>query len=316
MELRTIGLTEIKITPVAMGCWPIAGVTSLDVNDADSIATLHAAVDAGINFFDTAYCYGYDGESEKLVARALGDRREEIVIASKGGIHWVDKQQQRDGRPATIIRECEESLQRLNTDVIDLHYLHCPDPATPVEESATAFVKLLEAGKIRSVGVSNFKLEELKAFSQVCPISAYQPRYNMLQREIENSQLPWCIENDVSVMIYWPFMKGLLAGKMERDHKFAPNDKRLTYPVFQGAEWDKTQDFLDVLRALSAEIGKPVSEIVVNWTIHQPGVTAALCGAKRPEQIHESAAAMDWQLAPEHLERIEQAIDQRGPIQQ
>ena len=314
MIYRTIGQTDIKITPVAMGCWPIAGITSIDVNDADSSATLKAAVDAGINFFDTAYCYGYRGESEQLIAQALGDRRNEIIIASKGGIHWVNKQQQRDGRPETIIRECEESLQRLNTDIIDLHYLHCPDPATPVEESATAFVKLLEAGKIRAVGVSNFKLEELQAFAEVCPISAYQPRYNMLQREIEQSQLPWCIENQISVMIYWPFMKGLLAGKMERDHQFDPSDKRLTYPVFQGAEWERTQDFLDELRSHSAEIEKSICEIVVNWTIQQPGITAALCGAKRPQQIQESAAALDWQLSAEQLQRIEVAIQNCGPI--
>jgi aryl-alcohol dehydrogenase-like predicted oxidoreductase len=220
MELREIGTTGILVSPVAMGCWPIAGITSIGVNEADSLATLEAGAGAGINFFDTAYSYGYDGESERMIARALGHRRDQLVIASKCGIEWgPDRKQVRDARPQTIRLRCEESLRRLNTDRIDLYYLHAPDPGTPLAESAGAFVELLQAGKIRSVGVSNFdRIEQYEEFHAVCPISADQPHYNMLQREIEADRLPWCRDHGVSMMVYWPLMKGFLAGKLPRDH--------------------------------------------------------------------------------------------------
>ncbi|WP_373651174.1 aldo/keto reductase [Schlesneria sp. DSM 10557] len=312
MELRQIGRTEILVTPLAMGCWPIAGVTSVGVTDEQSLATLQAAVDGGLNFFDTAYCYGYDGESEKLIRRALGHRRDELVIATKGGIHYENRVQVKDARPATLERECEESLQRLGTDYIDLYYLHAPDPNTPVEESAGALKGLLQSGKVRSIGVSNFSLQQLIAFQAVCPLAAYQPHYNMLQREIEESQLPWCIENHVSAIVYWPLMKGLLAGKLPRDHQFDPKDGRPKYPMFSGDEWNKNQDFLDRLRPIAEECQSTVAQLVLNWTIQRPGITVALCGAKRPDQIRDNAAALTWTLTAEQISRIDQAIQDRG----
>lgn len=313
--LRRIGRTDLEVTPIAMGCWPIAGITSINVTEADSLATLAAAVDAGINFFDTAYCYGYDGESERMVGRVLRPFREQVVIATKGGISWnAERKQVRDGRPETILRQCDESLSRLGIDVIDLHYLHAPDPAVPVAESAGAFKMLVEAGKIRSVGVSNFSLEQLRQFHAECPISAYQPHYNMLQREIEAAELPWCVAHDVSAMIYWPLMKGLLAGKLPRDFPFDPRDGRRKYPMFQGAEWEQNQDFLDQLRPIAAARNVSVAQVVLNWTIQRPGITVALCGAKRPDQIRDNAAAMTWELTQEEIGTIDAAIAARGPI--
>jgi aryl-alcohol dehydrogenase-like predicted oxidoreductase len=312
--LREVGRTGIMVTPIAMGCWPIAGVTSIDVTEANSLATLQAAVDHGVNFFDTAYCYGYDGESEKLIAKALGSRRDQIVIASKGGIHWKDRVQQKDASAKTLQLECEESLRRLNTDRIDLHYLHAPDPNVPLAESATALKGLLDSGKIRSVGVSNFSLAQLAEFHAICPISAYQPHYNMLQREIESSQLPWCIENNVSVMVYWPLLKGLLAGKLPRDYQFDPKDGRRKYPMFVGEQWDKNQDFLDLLRPLAEEANVPLAQLVLNWTIQRPGITVALCGAKRPDQIIDNAGTMNWQLTADQIARIDAAIAERGDV--
>ncbi len=312
-DLRRIGTTDIEITPVAMGCWPISGVTSVDVTEADSLATLAAAFDAGINFFDTAYCYGYEGESERLLARTLGHRRDQIVIATKGGIHWENRQQVKDGSRARLHRECEESLQRLGTDRVDLLYLHAPDPQVKVGESAAALRELLEAGKTRSVGISNATVEQLAEFAAVCPLAAYQPHYNMLQREIELSQLPWCMAHEVSVMVYWPLMKGLLAGKLPRDYQFHPRDGRQKYPMFHGDEWEKNHDFLDQLRPIAAESGKSIAELVINWTIHQPGITAALCGAKRPGQIAENAGGMGWQLTADQRSRIAEALRVRGP---
>lgn len=313
---RRIGNSDLMVSPVAMGCWPIAGITSINVNDADSLATLQAALDSGINFFDTAYIYGYEGQSEKLIASALGHRRQEIIIASKCGLHWgPDRKQQRDARPETIVRECEESLKRLGTDVIDLYYLHAPDPNVPVAESAGALKQLLDAGKVRAIGVSNFeRIEDYEAFHAVCPISADQPHYNMLQREIEADRLPWCIQHNVSVIPYWPLMKGFLAGKLKRDHVWDPKDGRQKYPVFMGDQWTKTHDFVDELRLIAKDVGCTVAQLAIAWTIQRPGITAALCGAKRPDQIRETSQAMRVQLTDEHLSRIWKAIEARGEV--
>jgi len=288
-------------------------MTSLNVNESDSLATLHAAVDAGVNFFDTAYAYGPAGESERLIARAFAGRRHDAIIATKGGIEW-DAAGQRviDGRPQTLLRQCEESLRRLNTDCVELLYLHAPDPNTPLVESAAALLRLKQAGKARAIGASNFSLAQLEAFHAVCPLAAFQPPYNMLQRGIERDTLPWCRQRRIAVCIYWPLMKGLLAGRLPRDYVFQAGDGRAKYPMFQGAEWQKNQDFLDELRAVAAEIGKSVAQVVVNWTIHQPGITAALCGAKRPEQIRETAGAMGWRLTTGQLQRIDAALARRG----
>ena len=311
--LRPLGTTGISISPVALGCWPIAGMTSLDVNDRDSLSTLDASLDAGINFLDTAYCYGATGESERLISQSIAGRRDKVVIATKGGIHW-DETGERvvDGRPETLHRQCNESLQRLNTDHVELLYLHAPDPKVPVAESAGALRELLEAGKTRAVGVSNFNVEQLDQFQAVCPITALQPPYNMLQRQIEEDTLPWCQRHQVSVIVYWPLMKGLLAGRLPRTHQFQEGDGRQKYPMFQGEEWEKNQDFLDRLRDIATQTSKTVAQVVVTWTIHQPGITAALCGAKRPYQIIETSGSMGWELTAEQHTRIDEALKDRG----
>jgi aryl-alcohol dehydrogenase-like predicted oxidoreductase len=313
MEHRPLGNSGIEVAPVALGCWPIAGVSSLEVNDADSLATIRACFDVGVNFLDTAYMYGRHGESERLIAEALGSRRDAVVIATKCGMHW-DAQNQRaaDGRPETLRRECEESLRRLNTDHVELLYLHAPDPATPITESAAGLKRLKDEGKTRAIGVSNLSVAQMEQFANECPIAVVQPPYNMLQRQIEANLLPWCRERNIAVAAYWPLMKGLLAGKLPRDYQFQPGDGRAKYPMFHGEEWRKNQDFLDRLREIAAETEKTVAQVVINWTVHQPGITVCLCGAKRPSQIQETAAAMGWRLSDEHLRKIEAALTERG----
>ncbi len=163
--------------------------------------------------------------------------------------------------------------------------------------------------------MSNVTVAQLEEFAAVCPIAAYQPHYNMLQREIERDTLPWCQAHGIAVMVYWPLLKGLLAGKLARDHVFDPATAGPKYPMFQGDEWQKNQDLVDQLRAIAADAGRTVAQVVVNWTIHRPGITAALCGAKRPEQIRETAAAMGWQLSDQQQAQIEQALARRGTPQ-
>jgi len=315
MELRPLGNTGIQVSAIALGCWPIAGMSSPGVNDADSLATIRACFDLGINHLDTAYCYARHGESERLIARALGGRRREMVIATKGGLHWAPDggPQVCDAAPATLRRECEESLRRLETDHVDLLYLHAPDPKVPVAESAGALRRLLEEGKTLSVGASNLTLPTLQQFVAECPLAAYQPPYNMLLRRIEADILPWCRRNHVAVLVYWPLMKGLLAGKLGRDHVFGPDDNRRKYPMYQGEEYRKNLDLVEKLAAIAGQSGRTVGELVLNWTIHQPGVTSALCGAKRRQQIAENARGAGWQLTPQQRAAIDQALAERGP---
>jgi aryl-alcohol dehydrogenase-like predicted oxidoreductase len=312
-EHRPLGSTGIRVSPIALGCWPISGMTSLDVNEADSLATIQTALDCGINFLDTAFAYGSEGESERLIARAIAGRRDKVVIATKGGIHWsADRSRVLDARPQTLRRQCKESLRRLATQHVELLYLHAPDPNTPLAESAAALRQLQAEGQTRAVGVSNFTRAQLEEFHAVCPIAAFQPPYNMLQRDIERDSLPWCREHGVAVCIYWPLMKGLLAGKLPRDYVFRAGDGRTKYPMFHGEEWQRNQDLLDDLRLIAVQAGKTVAQVVVNWTIHQPGITAALCGAKRPDQIRETAGALGWRLSADELARIDAALARRG----
>ena len=313
LDRRPLGYSGLSVAPVALGCWPIAGVTTLDTNESDSIATIQACFELGINHLDTAYVYGPNGESETLIRRALGNRRDEMVIATKCGIHYEGTAQVNDARPQTLQRECDESLRRLGTDRVELLYLHSPDEKGPLEGSAAALGEIKSAGKAAAIGASNCTLEQLQTFHATTPLAAVQLPYNMLQRDIERRTIPWCREQNIAVTVYWPLMKGLLAGKLPRDHRFDPRDNRTKYPMYQGDEWQKNQDFVDSLRMAAALTGHSAAQLVINWTIHQPGITAALCGAKRPAQITELAAAMSWTLTDEQQSLIAAALVARGP---
>jgi aryl-alcohol dehydrogenase-like predicted oxidoreductase len=291
----------------------MAGMTTPGVTEADGIAAIRACFELGVNHLDTAYMYGANGESERLIAKALGNRRAEMIIATKGGFHWgPDGSQVHDASPATLRRECEESLRRLDTDHVELYYLHAPDPKVPLAESAGELKRLKDEGKVLALGVSNVNLEQLKQFAAECPIAAFQPPYNMLQREIESDTLPWCREHGVSVLVYWPLMKGLFAGKI-RPESLHQRDNRRKYPQYQGEELQKNLELVDKLRTIAQDAGHTVVELVINWILRQPGISCAVCGARRPEQIRENAGGSDWELTDKQLDAIEEAIKQRGP---
>lgn len=247
-----------------------------------------------------------------LIRRAIGDQRDQFVIATKGGIHFEGDTMTGDARPEVLKQECDESLHRLGTDRVDLYYLHSPDKQTPVDESAGAIAELIEGGKVRTAGICNASLPQIRAFHAVCPLTAVQLPYNMLQRGIERKTIPWCKAQGVAVMVYWALMKGLLAGKLPRDHEFDPADSRRKYPMFQGEQWQRNQDFLDRLRDIAEAQGVSVAQLVVAWTASQAGVTSVLCGAKRPQQIRETAAALDTRLSSQMLQAIDQALADRG----
>ncbi len=303
---RQLGNSDLWVSPVGFGCWPIAGVSSLQVNDADSIATLHAALDAGINFFDTAFSYGYAGEADKLLAQVISERSSEMVIASKVGSHY-DSQRRRivDGRPETILAKAKLGCERLGVDTLDVIYLHEVDPNVPLADSAGGIAEIVKQGLARYAGVSNVDRTQLLEFQAECPVIVVQPPFNMFQTEKVADIGDVCREHNIAIVCYWALMKGLLAGHIGRDHKFDPADKRLTYPLFQGEAWQRAQDLLDRLRQLAGDRECTVAQLVVAWTLAQPGITVALCGAKRPAQIAETAAGMQLRLSPDELAQID-----------
>lgn len=301
-----LGNSPLRVSRVGFGCWPIAGVSSLNVTEADSIRTVQAALDAGINFFDTAFGYGYQGEADRVLAKALQGRRQDVVLASKVGMHFdANRNRVIDGRPETLVQQTAELLSRLQVDSVDILYLHLPDPAVPLEESAGAIADILRRGMARYAGVSNVTSEQLARFHQECPVIVVQPPFNMLQPESVIELRPFCHRQNISIAAYWVLMKGLLAGKLRRDHQFDPRDKRLTYEVFQGEAWERSQRLLDRLSEIALEKKSTVAQLVIAWTLAQPDVSVALCGAKRPEQIRETAASMSIEVDGETLQRID-----------
>ena len=293
----------------------MAAITCQNVTDADSIATIHAAIDAGINHLDTAHFYGVNGESEKLIAQALAgsEMRRTCTIATKAGMHYsategyiVDNSSQR------IRFECEQSLQNLQVDCVDLLYLHMPQPDVEIEETATIFNELQREGKTRAVGVCNLPLDQLQRFHSVCPVVAFQAPYGMLYRRIEEELLPWCRQQKIDVLVYWVLMKGLLAGRYDRSHRFDTSDNRSRNVAFIGEEWEKNITLVEQLCELGKRCGKTLLEIVMQWTVTQPGVTSALCGARLPEQILETSRAAEGELPTEVRDQIDALLQERG----
>lgn len=308
---RRLSDTGISIAPVGLGCWPLAGMTSGDIGDDAAVEIVHAALDAGVNHLDTAHAYGRGGESELRLRKALGKRRNEAVLATKVGLYWnAEGELTRDSSPGALRRMCQTSLARLGTDHVELLYLHVPDGKTPIAESAGELKRLRDEGKARCIGVSNCTVEEMERFATECPIAACQPRYNMLQRDIEADVLPWCREHDVSILAYEPLAMGLLTGKFTRGHVFAETDWRRNSPLFQGNAWTENLQLVDRLRPVAEDLGCTLPALVVAWTIHRPGITAALCGAKRPEQIRDTAAAME--ISAELLRTMQRRLFEAG----
>ena len=312
---RPLGRDGPHVGPLGLGCWPLAGMTREGITPEAARATVAAALDTGIVHLDTAYCYGADGESERAIAAAVGGRRDDVVIATKCGIHWEPgRRQQVDGRPERIRSEVEESLRRLGTDHVDLLYLHAPDPNIPLEESAGELARQLASGRTRAVGASNVSLEQARRFAAACPLAACQLHFNMLQREINDDILPWCHEQGVAMVVYWPLMKGLLAGGMTRETVFPASDSRHKYPMFNGDEFVRNLEFVESLRPVAARLGHRVADVVLAWTAEQPGITSVLFGATAPGQVRENARALGCDLDDDARRDISLAIARRGRV--
>lgn len=312
MEKRSFANTDIQVTPVGLGTWAIGGWMWGGTDEARSIDTIHRAVDKGIGLIDTAPVYGF-GRSEEIVGKALaGGRREQVALATKVALNWNEEQDQvwRDATAPRIEQEVEDSLRRLQTDRIDIYQVHWPDPETPMEETARALEKLYQAGKIRAIGVSNFTPAQMDELQKTVPLHSLQPPYNLFEREIEQDVLPYCRERGIATITYGALCRGLLTGKMREDTRFTGDDLRKSDPKFQG---DRYQQYLKAVAELDAfareRYQKNVLALALRWLVDQPGVTTALWGARRPEQLDPVDDIEGWSLDNEAMAAIDDILN-------
>src|SRR6202163_1005418 len=265
MEFVDIPGTSIRASRVALGTWAIGGWMWGGSDENDAVSTIHAALDRGINLIDTAPVYGF-GRSEEIVGKALaaGGRRKRVFIATKVGLDWKDGKPFRNARKARIIKEAEDSLRRLQTDVIDLYQVHWPDPNTPIAEVAGAMGELYRAGKIRAIGVSNFSPAQMDEFRKVAPLHAAQPPYNLFERAIEDDVLPYCRERDIALLAYGSLCRGLLSGSMSKSSRFTGDDLRKSDPKFVAPRFEQYVAAVARLDQLAHErFGKRVIHLAV-----------------------------------------------------
>ena len=311
MLRREYGSSGLNVSALAFGGWPIAGVGWSNVNEKDSIAAIQQALDVGINFIDTAYMYGENGESEILVGKAIAERRDDAIVATKCGVHWDSGKIVSDSSPERIRREVEESLRRLNTDVIDLYQVHSPDRNTPFDETAEVMASLLEEGKIRAIGVSNYSVEQMEGFSSAAPVHSLQPRYSMIDRCIESETIPYCVTNEIAICVYCPLERGLLTGRIKPAEDYPKEDARHTDAAFKGEEFRRTELMNRALSRVARELGVTLAQLVLNWTVHQPGITVAIVGATRPGQVAENAKSLDLVLSEDEMDRVNAIVASR-----
>jgi aryl-alcohol dehydrogenase-like predicted oxidoreductase len=324
MEKRKLGKSGIPVSPIAFGAWAIGGWMWGGAEKKDSIRAIHACLDLGISSLDTAPIYGF-GLSEELVGEAIKGKRDSYEILTKCGMRWEGTNGeyffttndnsgiQRDiytysGRDS-IIAECEESLKRLGTDYIDLYQVHWPDGTTAIEEAMEAFRLLLEQGKIRAAGVSNYSVEQMERASSVVDLTSNQVPYSMVRRDIEEDVVPWCLDNNCGILAYSPLQRGLLTGKITPDYTFNPGDSRPESAHFKINNLIETNKFLDKIKPLTEEKGCTLSELVIAWTLRQPGITMALVGARSEEQVKQNAGALEVHLSDEELDGINEKLE-------
>ena len=311
MERIGLGGTDLDVSRICFGTWQFGGDWG-SLDEQAAVDAMRRALELGINFFDTAQGYGF-GTSEQLVGRALGDelrsRRDEVVIATKGGLRMDDSGLVRDSSPEWLRRGVDESLGHLGVEHIDLYQVHWPDHDTPFEETAGALEDLVGEGKIRHAGVSNFNVEEMEAFARTRPVETLQPPYHLFRRDIERDVLPYCREHDIGVLAYGPLAHGLLSGKFDRDTRLSDDDWRSSSELFQGENFERNVAVVEELGAFAEERGYTVAQLAVAWTLAQPGVHVAIVGARRPDHIEGTAPAADLELSDDDLELIDSIME-------
>jgi methylglyoxal reductase len=315
MNLREIGKSGIFASTIGLGTWAIGGGTWWgETDDNLSIKAIQEAIDQGINLIDTAPGYGF-GHSEEIVGKAIKGKRDKVILSTKCGLWWHDDRGsdffeldgfkvKRSLDPETIRMEIEYSLKRLGTDYIDIYHTHWPavEPyKTPIEDTMECLLKLKKEGKIRSIGVSNVDVESMREYMKTGIIDVNQAKYSMLDRGIEESVVPYCQQNSISILAYSPLEQGLLTGKIGMDKTFSEGEYRNSIPWFRPENRIKVLQMLNNWKVLTEKYNCSLSQLVIAWTYSQPGITHVLCGAKKPEQVIENAKAYTVDLNEEDL---------------
>jgi aryl-alcohol dehydrogenase-like predicted oxidoreductase len=293
-------------------------------DDAAAIRAVQKGIDLGVTCIDTAPIYGM-GHGETIVGKAIASRREQVIIATKCGLRWdredgqfFFESQTPDGTPCKVYRnlrpdsiryECEQSLKRLRVDVIDLYQCHWPDPTSSLDDAMDVLLDLQEQGKIRAIGVSNFAVDMLQQCLKKAVIASDQPKYNLLERDIENDVLPFCIDEGIGVLVYSPMAMGLLTGKVTLDREFKGDDTRRNRPWFSPTNRKRVLDLLDKIRPIADGHHATLGQVAVNWLIGQRGITSALVGARNEQQVAENARAADFRLTDDETRTIRKLVE-------
>jgi len=325
MEYRKLGHSDLDVSVVTFGAWAAGGWMWGGTERSEAVKAIQSAFDYGVTSIDTAPIYG-QGTSEEIVGEAIkGMPRNKIQILTKYGLDWEGTKGQfyfhsrnNQGKPIDIykysgkeriIKECEDSLKRLGTDYIDLYQIHWADPTTPVQETMEAVAQLIQEGKVRYAGVCNYNLALMKEAGKYIDLVSDQVSYSMVKRNIEQELVPYLIENNQSVLAYSPLQRGLLAGKIKPGHQFSEGDNRAELLYYTDKNLLLTNAFLEKIKLLADEKGATLSQLVIRWTIEQPGITIALVGARNATQSIENAKAAQLKLSAEEINFINTELD-------
>lgn len=326
MELRKLGQSEVKVTPMAFGAWAIGGWMWGGAEESAAIRAIKAAFNAGITTIDTAPVYGF-GKSEELVGQAMqGIPRDQYQILTKFGMNWKTEQGEyyfdtvdNDGNPfrmfkwaakEKIIQECEDSLQRLKTDYIDLYQIHWPDATTPISETFEAVQRLIEQGKVRAAGVCNYQAAQVAEALNTIQLASNQVPYSMVNRHIEKEIVPQALQNEIGIIAYSPLQRGLLTGKIKPGHHFNDGDTRAGNVYYTPENITRTQALLQEIKPIAEEHQVTLAQLVINWTMQQPAVACVLVGARDENQVNDNAKALNFTLSPAERDAITAAADQ------
>ncbi|MEQ9468738.1 MAG: aldo/keto reductase [Ekhidna sp.] len=319
MQKIQLGKTDLKISPIVFGAWAIGGWAWGGNDDKEALEAIKRSFDMGVTSIDTAPIYGY-GHSESLVGKAVKELgRDNVEILTKFGINWkttrgeyyFEAKNENEsykvyayaGREG-IIQEVEDSLKRLGTDYIDLYQIHRPDATTPIEETMGVLKELQQQGKIRAIGMSNHKVEMMKRAGKVIELASTQSPYSMVYRKIEKDIIPFCLEQNVGILGYSPLQRGLLTGKITSDYEFSGDDHRADNKFFKEPNRSRTNDFLQKIQPIADGHGVTLAQLVINWTVQRPGITAALVGARNAKQAEENAKSLSFDLKKEEMDFI------------
>ena len=313
MECVRLSGTDLVISRVGFGCEPLGGTDWGQVEETDAVAAVSRALELGINFFDTADVYGL-GRSEEVLSRALGERRKDVVIATKFGVNWQKGPAEDrartflDSSPRRVIEALEGSLRRLRVDCISLFLIHWPDPNTPIGETMQALMKCHEAGKIRHIGVSNFTANLIREAHQAADLSAVELQYNLIDRRCEAEVLPLCRELGLAVLAYGPLAQGLLTGKYGLDTHFGQDDRRHRLPHFQEKAIAQNLRIVDRLREVGERHQRSPAQVAIRWVLDYTAISCAITGAKSPLQIEDNVMATGWSLAQDECRYLSDGV--------